>query len=73
MVMMMGDARDVDDHNNGADCDAEDEDEDADDHDYGDSDDDMMSISHLELQLVWRHGAWRISRCAVQSHGCLRV
>ena len=71
MVMMMGDARDVDDHNNGADCDADAEDED--DHDYGDSDDDMVSISHLELQLVWRHGAWRISRCAVQSHGCLRV
>ncbi len=56
--MRMGDARDVDDHNNGDDCDA-----DADDHDYGDSVDDMMIISHLELQLVWRHG----------SHGCLRL
>ena len=46
--MRMGDARDVDDHNNGDDWDA-----DADDHDYGDSVDDMMIISHLELQLVY--------------------
>ena len=65
--MRMGDARDVDYHNNGDDCDADADDADADDHDYGDSVDDMMIISHLELRLVWRHGA------SIQSHGCLRV